>query len=320
MGGGDMGMGGGDMGGDGGDMGGDMGGGDMGGMMGGMGGGMGGGSMMVQALPPPDVDYLLVRFFDFKAKTGKKYRYRVRVMVEDPNRPESPALSPRERALSDEVKSRLDVVKADEQRQNRRMWYLWTEWSDPSEVIAVNRHNLIRAGQIATVPRARVEPDGALTIPTSEPSAKVMAIVWDKVNAVDVPLVTDAYRGAVLNFLTNADVIHPVTMHFKKVENFRFRTDRLVMDFEGGIELPEVKREDDDDDDDEAEDAGPQRAPTEFLFMDESGNMFVRSEFDDLTDFARYQVPEVEKKPERGGGDAGDMGGDMGGGGMDMGM
>ena len=280
---------------------------------------MGGGSMMVQAPPPPEVDYLLVRFFDFKAKIGKKYRYRVRVLMEDPNRPENSTRAPRDRALSDEVKVRIDAVKAEEAKQNRRVFYVYTDWSDPSEVVAVNRLNRTLAGQMASVQQAQIEKGGAMTFPTAEPSAKVMAIVWDQLHAVDVPIVTDAYRGSVLNFSMNVDVIHPVTMHFKKLEEFPITTNRLVMDFDGGAVLPVIERAKsgtgDDDDDDEL-DEGPQREPTEFLFMDEAGTMFVRSEFDDLVDFERYQVPAVEKKPER------DSGGDMGdgGGGMDMGM
>ena len=35
----------------------------------------------------PTVDYLLIRFFDFNVEMGKKYRYRIQLLLEDPNHP-----------------------------------------------------------------------------------------------------------------------------------------------------------------------------------------------------------------------------------------
>lgn len=274
--------------------------------------------MMVRAAPPaPDVDYLLVRFFDFTATPGKKYRYRVRVLLEDPNRPQVEALAPRERALDEEVIKRLGDVAKEEEKQNRRIFYLFTDWSEPSEVVTISLPYRTLAGQIVGVREESI--DKYLSMPTAEPSAKVMAIVWDRIRAVDVPAVLDAYRGTYLNFSTSADVIHPVTMQYKRLPAYSINTDRMLMDFEGGRVLPiqpkqkkdQVGKKKDDEDEEEEE----LLAPGEFLFMDENGNLFVRNELDDSTDFERYQTPEIEAPPEK---DESDDGG--GGGGMDMGM
>merc|ERR1711964_104298 len=170
---------------DGGGMGGMDGGGmgGMGGEMGGM-GGMGGGSMM--APQGPEVDYLLIRFFDFKAIPGKKYRYRVRVFMEDVNRPENAAMAPSGQTLGEEVAERIAaVIKEEEEMEDLdRKYWLLTDWSEPREVITVELPNRTLAGQLADVRREKISD--FVTVHSSEPSAKVMSIVWDPVRAVDV--------------------------------------------------------------------------------------------------------------------------------------
>ena len=54
--------------------------------------GMGSGGYGMPGMPgmgmkQPIVKYKMIRFFDFTAEPGKSYQYRVRVMIEDPNRP-----------------------------------------------------------------------------------------------------------------------------------------------------------------------------------------------------------------------------------------
>ncbi len=63
---------------------------------------------------PPLVKYKMIRFFDFTAEIGKSYRYRVRVMLEDPNRPRDKAAEPNPRILDQAVVDRLTKVAADD--------------------------------------------------------------------------------------------------------------------------------------------------------------------------------------------------------------
>ncbi|MFN9911359.1 MAG: hypothetical protein ACK53L_02175, partial [Pirellulaceae bacterium] len=54
-----------------------------------------------QELPVQLVDtkYKLVRFYDFEAKPNRSYRYRVRLLMYDPNFPQAASLQPRSSAL-----------------------------------------------------------------------------------------------------------------------------------------------------------------------------------------------------------------------------
>ena len=91
----------------------------------------------------PIVKYKMIRFFDFTAEAGKSYQYRVRVMIEDPNRPLDKTSEPNARILDQVVVDRLaKVTAADEEYQKtsgkpRRTYWLQTEWSEPSNVVTV---------------------------------------------------------------------------------------------------------------------------------------------------------------------------------------
>ena len=52
----------------------------------------------------------MVRFVDFSVQPGHKYRYRIQLWLEDPNRPTDLQMEPRETELSDAVKVRLKEV------------------------------------------------------------------------------------------------------------------------------------------------------------------------------------------------------------------
>ena len=47
----------------------------------------------------PSTKYKLVRFYDFEAKPNRVYRYRVRLLMVDPNFPESASIQPRSAVL-----------------------------------------------------------------------------------------------------------------------------------------------------------------------------------------------------------------------------
>jgi len=122
------------------------------------------------------------------------------------------------------------------------------------------------------------------TLPNTERSAKVMSIVWDAKRAIEVPGMVTAHRGTLLNFVLDADVVHPVTLQYKTIEDFAFRTNRMVLDFAGGQPLPVPKEEQEDN---------PLFAPAEFLFLNEKGELFVRNELDDWDGFKKHLPPEA---------------------------
>ena len=104
------------------------------------------------------VKYKMIRFFDLTAEPGKTYRYRVRVMMEDPNRPQNKAAEPNPRILDQAVADRLAKVTAEDEDvakktgKERRTYWLQTEWSEPSEpVTPLSPENFVGGG--ATGPR-----------------------------------------------------------------------------------------------------------------------------------------------------------------------
>ncbi len=248
---------------------------------GGMGDGMGG-------IPTfgPTVEYLMVRFFDLSIKdTTKKYRYRIQLWVEDPNHPKSPLADPNVRALSTAVRTRITDVKAKEAVAKSRLSYFRvTEFSEPSAVVSFGPSNQTLGGEIS-MEKPKVINDSfgnQFNLMAVERSAKVMSVVWDAKRAIEVPGLVDAHRGTFLNFDLDADVVHPVSLQYKTIKEYPFKTNRMVLDFMGGRPLPVPKDEQEDN---------PLFSPAEFLFLNEKGEFFVKNELDDWDGFKKRLPP-----------------------------
>lgn len=257
--------------------------GEGGGMLGpegGMGGGMYGGyGMSGSTSSRPAAEYALVRFFDMSAEKGHKYRYRIAVFLEDPNHPQVAGMEPNERDLDDSVKNRLKSVVQEDKDKSTRTYWVRTDWSSPSDVLSVSPDPVALAGKIDNY-RPTAIPNSTQTLPPNEPKGTVMSVVWDDARSVDVPGSIDVYRGTVLNFKANADVIHPVTLRYKKLENFDFRTDNCVVDIRGGEDLP-------------GSDKDPLGAMGEYLVLTASGELEVRDELQDYDAFHLHMPPEA---------------------------
>jgi hypothetical protein len=245
--------------------------------------GMGGGTPTFG----PSVDYLMVRFFDLSIKdTTKKYRYRIQLWVEDPNHPKNQLAEPNLRALEPRlVRSRIADIKAKETEAKRRLsFFRRTEFSEPSSLVSFDVAHQTLGGELSkNKPKVIDDTFGnQFDFLTDEQTAKVMSVVWDKKRAIDVPGVLDARRGTFLNFDMDADVVHPVTLQYKTIEGYAFRTQRMVMDFMGGQPLPVPEDEEEDN---------PLFGPAEFLFLNEKGEFFVKNELDDWDGFQKRLPP-----------------------------
>ena len=297
-----------------GDMAGGMGGmGDMGGMMGGMGGMMGGmggdmGGMMSANIP----DYKMVRFFDFSAKIGRTYRYRVQLWIEDPNRPNTNPEdeyrdhnAPSDQALNADALARVKGLRAND--ANGNVWFRKTEWSTPSEAITVPDPTQIAAGSV-TAPRETRAPNGSMYI-DSEPSGIIKPIVFDTKRAVDVPFDRTVNRGAILNFTADAEYGHPITEVINALPQFNFNTDVIIADLRGGEELFKGTNYEKMFSKDNAI-----FAPGEFVLFDKDGNFTVQNEIDDTKLWERYNYQPDAPTENNGGGMMGGMDGGMDGG------
>ena len=263
-------------------------------------------------LNQPLVKYKLVRFFDF-VKPGKKYRYRVRLLLEDPNRPRNPSAQPNIRILTKDVQERLEKVAEEEEKLGRRLYYVNTEWSEPSNVVSLDIPKAVVAGGVVAPRRVPLKTGGP-SIEMGEPSAKVLTVKWDGKRAVQVPGEAEVVRGSVLNFTKDADVLHPTTKQIMRLKEVKFSDSSFVADLRGGDILPDQNGKlPSSKDADKA-----LKAPGEIMVIDAQGNLIVKNEVDDEESFRRLTFEDSFAPAESMGGLGGLGGADDAYGGGDI--
>ena len=252
--------------------------------MGSMGGGFERGGMMmgVEENPP---EFKLVRFFDFandgrddnSPKPGRKYVYRVRVSVEDPNFPINPISQPQGRDLMPAVYKRISELKSKVIQQGTRAPFAerFTPWSDPSEPVSLPGSQNVFAGPV-TRPKTRVMriPGGETRLYSPEqPMAKMTIDQFNVDFGTRVGVMMDVFPGTVLSKkYETADVVDPITLEVKKVEGYNLRSSATVIDVLGG-DLIELHQ-------DEGE--FPMQSPGAILIFDENGKLKVHDEADEI--------------------------------------
>lgn len=245
------------------------------------------------------VKYKMVRFFDLNAQPGKSYRYRVSVILEDPNRPRDPKADPNKRILQQAVAARLTKVEADDLEYQtrtgkpRRTYYIQTDWSEPSEIVNVEPNEGFVAGS-ATEPRfikLSTRPgDQGPEVQITEAKGKLVVIQWDESRAVEVPAEREVRRGAYLAFKESADVLHPHTLQLKTLEDYAFDIDSLVADLSGGADLIT-------DVDPDTDEKTVLTTPGEFLILNRNGEMVVCNEIDDNEEYRRLLFVDDAEQP-----------------------
>lgn len=215
-------------------------------------GGYGGGGFGEEQI---QISHSLFRHFDFTVKPGRKYCYRVRLGVRDPNHGRTPA---------ELVKPRPGNAKP-----NRI-----TPYSEPSPIIAIPPDGDLLAGEV--------------TNRAGEPSAKAMALSYvpsEKAEAAEEVVLT---RGMLANFPSQkVKVMKPVEPPVatgipaddeppKTVAQVdqSFRTDLLVVDIRGGDKLLNSKGRN-----------SELTEPGELLLLGPGGRLVVRRELDDSADY-----------------------------------
>jgi len=218
--------------------------------------------------------YKLVRFFDLTAEPGKLYRYRVQLLVEDPNHPQNPLMDVPARLLSDEVAARVTDLQAKEPKEGaRRYYYRRSDWSEPSEPVSVEPEGRFYVGPVAR-PNVSTHKNGAILV--RDPLQMSGAVVrWDHNWAVDVAIKKEMIPGTVFNEVRNVEVVHPITLEFKLIDKYDLRTNCALVDVRGGEKVG-------------GDSLQPLLSPTEALFLDAEGRLVVRNEVEDLDLFRRF--------------------------------
>jgi hypothetical protein len=221
--------------------------------------------------------YKLVRFFDLDVEEGRIYRYRIRLLIEDPNNPNTKpergrvSVPPRRRTLSTSVIERLNEKEADEKTKDS--YYRFTDWSEATEPVSLPSPSRVFVGKVDAA--RMVSGAGGTLIRQSEVRGNVVPVVWNQELAIDVGAQDKAYRGSILNLDKQFDVLDPVTLVIKILKEFPLNNQYLVVDMGGGEDLPGDRKH-------------LVKSAGEYLLVDDRGNFVVRNELDDYEKYRRY--------------------------------
>ncbi len=210
-------------------------------------------------------DYLLFRFFDYTVQPGKSYRYRVRLMLANPN-------------------FKLDPKYLADPELAKRQWIEKDRWSEPTPVITVPRDAHVLAGGVHTLIRE-----------TDDPSGTVAIVKWREETGEEVHKDFRVTRGQLLDYpgtvirdprrtrepVADARLLDPrKDVREEEPEKVDFVTGILALDLKGGSRLP-----------------GRDRSMTEpgrILVVDEDGTLRTLSEAQDKREYERRTVePET---------------------------
>ena len=158
-----------------------------------------------QATPQEKIEHHLLRFFDFSAKPGKTYRYRVRLALYNPN------YGVAREYLADEK-----LASASE---------IFTDWSEPTAAVRVSSGYELLAGEI--------DP--------AEPKAKVLVRHFDPVQGRSAVRIFQLPRGATANANAEGAGSPPARIDPRTNEpepgKADIKTDATLIDLVGGAPL-----------------------------------------------------------------------------------
>ncbi|HFB98278.1 MAG TPA: hypothetical protein ENJ62_03975, partial [Bryobacterales bacterium] len=182
--------------------------------------------------PPDDVEYRLIRVYDLTPQPGRKYRYRIRLFVRDPNSlvPVGQEFAaPERKHLAQSVIERLEKAEAEAAKSGGPVpYYRTTAWSSVSPVIGLPETNRVATGPAdrilfsrggsAAVFGARPELQ-AVRWERHGPSAtgRAVGVVWSDRFRTDVAWEFPVRRGTVLNIVRNEiELLDPVSLVVKQ--------------------------------------------------------------------------------------------------------
>ncbi|HBJ36282.1 MAG TPA: hypothetical protein DDZ51_16330 [Planctomycetaceae bacterium] len=235
-------------------------------------------------------DHKLIRFYDFRDFTGadktapipgRKYVYRIRVAIEDPNFPRNASLQPRNSTLSAEVFRRVEqeTAKANTGKKVRNS-IRWSEFSAPSPVVSLPPMSGMYAGPVVPAQVRKIPVEGKeIEVTQKPPSGKLVATKWDPTYKVPVPIVMDVVRGTILSRKGDAEVPDPYGMLVKKLPEADINTHSVVLDLDGGQRLAISQDEN-------------QTEPGVVLLFGPDGGLQVSDEISSQLDYQFYSFSE----------------------------
>ena len=238
------------------------------------------------------VEHKLIRFYDFglypsKAKPGRKYSYRIRYAVIDPNFPAIAQAQPTTSKLSPDVAQRVMAKSSEARESGKRDFRLWSEWSEPTLPDSLPDTYDAFAGSVQQ-DSVRFYDVAGRKVPVARESAtaKVLLSKFDFNLGVRVPVMVEEIKeGGVLSKTAEvAEVIDPITNKIMKVENYEIGSSISVVDLDGGIPL---------------EMSEGLSSPGQMLLFDSSGKLSVSNDIDDQRGFRVYSFAKEKEANEK---------------------
>jgi hypothetical protein len=220
---------------------------------------------------PKSVDFYLLRFFDFSVEPGKRYRYRVKLVLSDPN------YNLPQGVIAQEVQERQakEAAAARAAKTEKPFFRIVDKWSDPSPIVGIPMAGNVRLASVR-VPAAEKVND--------EPTATMLVEAFD-VDATGSPIQTaverELRRGFVANMVQDAEYLVDPTM-IDTFPSFKFMTGMTLLDVDGGSKIPQGK---------------DYTVPARALIMGPAGELYIRSELNDKTDIQNHRI--LFAKPDK---------------------
>ncbi len=207
-----------------------------------------------------EVPHYMLRFFDFTVAPGRRYQYRVRVVLTDVNKRKTI----RQSYLSKEVAERIADKRSD---------VVMADWSPASPVVSVPLAGdvFVADAKIPKEEQHNSEPTIDLLVNTFELDEDRRAMRAETINTFSL--------GSVMNFKKDIETISSDQRFLVEKDDFPFRTGITLCDVSGGEQL-----------------SRDESAPIKVLFMDSTGTLFVRDQSKDKEKINRYKSTYEEDK------------------------
>ena len=236
------------------------------------GGYIGGRSGSQRTSLPRGVDYLLLRLFDFTVEPGKRYKYRVKLVLADPNHGLSNEL------LAPEVQDRESKERAADKASGGKgvtNYRVVEDWSDASPTVGIPLEGSVRLAEVKPPAKANDEPTVTMLVESFSVDEKGNAIQAAKEKS-------NLRRGYVANMVEQTEYLGPGWID--TIDSFRFMTGITLLDVRGGEQL-----------------AKDNAAPARVLLMGPAGELYIRNELDDKPAVENHKMIFEKKKGGRGG-------------------
>jgi hypothetical protein len=231
----------------------------------------GGGPATVHTQLSKGVDYYLLRFFDFTVEPGKKYKYRVKLVLGDPNynMPNSILASTVQDRQGQEAKAHGNV---------KVPFRTFDSFSEPSPVVGIPMSGDVRLAEAKVPPPEKIN---------AEPIVKLLVEAFDvddEGSPIQAATEKEFRRGYVANVIDDGHyVVDNATVDTKK--DFRFLTGMTLLDVEGGTNLTRELT-----------------VPVRIVVMGPAGELYIRNETDDkpLVEYHKALFDNPNEKKGRG--------------------